>query len=192
MLIALPVFLISTGITTSGLVCAGDYVIESLYSDKRAFDVGDVVTVLVVESSQASNEAMTETSKDASLSVSGGEGKGPLDFIPLFGLEASSKNDFEGAGKTTRSGTLTTKITAKVIRVLKNGNLLVEGTRVVEINQEKEILTLTGIARVRDISADNTIYSTSLADARISYQGKGAVRDGHRQGLISRFFNWIL
>ena len=171
---------------------AGEYLIDSLYSDKRAFEVGDIVTVLVVESAQASNEATTETKKDASISLSGGQGTGPLDVIPLFGLDAAMKNDFDGEGKTTRSGRLTATITARVVKVLENGNLLVEGSRVVEINQEKEILTLTGMARVRDISADNTIYSTSLAEVRISYQGAGVVHDGHRQGLISRFFNWIL
>ena len=193
--LGIPAAILLSGVMLllSGDRCrAGEYMIDSLYSDKRAFEVGDIVTVLIVESAQASNEATTETKKDASISLAGGQGTGPLDFIPLFGLDAAMKNDFDGEGKTTRSGKLSATITAKVMKVLENGNLLVEGSRVVEINQEKEILTLTGMARMRDISADNTIYSTNLADVRISYQGAGAIHDAHRQGLISRFFNWIL
>ena len=82
-------------------------------------------------------------------------------------------------------------MSARVVKVLENGNLVVEGSKVVEINEEKEIIKIKGVVRPQDIEADNTIYSYNIADAEITYSGKGTVHNGHRPGLLSKLLNWI-
>ena len=82
-------------------------------------------------------------------------------------------------------------IAVRVTKVLDNGNLVIEGTKVVEVNDEKGLIKVTGIVRPRDIQPNNMIYSSSIADAQITYSGKGAVNDGHRPGVLARLINWI-
>ena len=163
----------------------------SLYSDQRARAVNDIVTILVVESATADQSSDTRAGKSAAFDTQGGPGTGPLSIIPLFGVSASASNTFEGEGSTSRSGRLSATITASVKEVFPNGNLRLEGIRVVEINQEQEVLYIQGIARPRDISGDNTIYSTALADAEISYRGSGALDNASHQGILSRLLGWL-
>lgn len=162
----------------------------SLYSDHKAHRVGDVVTILIVEQSKAANEAKTVTRKDREFSLSGG-GKGYLDFIPLFGAEGKAKSEHEGSGATSRRGVLKATMTARVISILQNGNLIIQGSRVVEINNEKEVIVLSGVVRPQDISAQNTVYSYNIANLQISYKGKGVVHTGQRPGILSRILDWI-
>ena len=98
---------------------------------------------------------------------------------------------FEGKGETSRSGSLTARMSATIVEVLPNGNLKVQGSREVIINQEKQRLTLTGIVRPEDVKANNTVMSTFLADARITYDGKGPVHGAQRRGLFTRLLSII-
>ncbi|MBN2071812.1 MAG: flagellar basal body L-ring protein FlgH [Candidatus Krumholzibacteriota bacterium] len=159
----------------------------SLYSNLKGYRVGDVVTVIIQEQSSASSSAKTDTKVKAE--ATSGPGVGSLDFISLWGL--TSENKYKGDAKTSRAGQLSARVTVRITEILENGDYLIEGNREVNINGERERITLSGIIRSRDISTDNTILSTYVADARIMYDGKGTVDSGHEPGILTKLINWI-
>jgi len=168
--------------------------------DFKARRKGDLLTIVINEQASASKEAKTATSRDASMSAG----------IPnLLGLEtslpkavpnglsrwlndlnldklvsASTASKYDGSGSTSRKENLTATITVKVVDVLANGNLLVEGRRNVKVNNEDQVIVLEGTIRSRDVSTDNTVNSAYVADARISYTGKGVVSDRQSPGWL--------
>ena len=164
---------------------------RSIYTDIKANGVGDLITVYIVEDSRASNKAKTVTEKKTSAKTEGTAGMGPLDFIPLWGASGSDELKFDGKGQTEKIGMLRAKMTVTVIAVKENGDLIIEGNRVVTINNEKETLFLSGIVRPRDVRDDNTIYSYQIANAQISSKSKGTITNGQRPGFITRLINWI-
>ena len=165
--------------------------IYSLYSDHRAMKVDDILTVIIEESAKAGSESKTNTSKDNKASVNIGAGTGPMSFIPAMSGSAGTQVGYDGKGGTSRQGNLMATISARIIKVLDNGNLLIEGSKIVEINEEKEIIKVNGVVRPQDILKNNVIYSSSIADAQITYSGKGVANTGQRPGLIARILNWI-
>jgi flagellar L-ring protein precursor FlgH len=165
------------------------------YADKKANRVGDILTIKVVEASQASNAADTDLSRKSSIN-------GRIDNFftakKLFGVplsqnfaEASAENAHLGKGSTTREGKVTANITTVVTRVLPNGNLVIKGMRAVGVNNEEQHITLTGIVRQEDIARDNTVSSTQIADAHITLSGAGVVADKQRSGWGTWIFDWI-
>ena len=106
-------------------------------------------------------------------------------------LDAKSSNSHKGSGTTTRNGTLTATISATIKEILPSGNYLIEGKRQVNINNEEQILILTGQVRPEDINFDNTISSKLIAEASISYSGQGVIADEQRVGWGIRLINWI-
>lgn len=168
----------------------------SLYSDKKAKKVEDVITVLIVENAKATNDTKTATDKaqDASVDINPltvGWAGVPTEYTPKVGFGGGVKQKYNGQGKTSRSGDVKATLSARIVAVYDNGNLLIEGNKEVEINSEKEILRVSGIVRPEDISPDNTILSEKIADARIQYTGQGDNHQAARPGLLARFFNWI-
>ena len=170
----------------------------SLFISQKAHHIGDIVTIRIVESSSASNQATTSTGRDSSISIEtpnffGAESEVPQEWLfnPLGKLSAGFGSGFDGTGTTNRSGDLTAYITAKITEVFPNGNLQILGTREVAINNEKQFIHLSGIIRSRDISTDNIILSTYIADAKIEYSGKGVVDDRQKPGWLSNLFNKI-
>ncbi len=164
-----------------------------LYSDLRARHVGDVVTVKIVENAEALKSASTKTSRDSSLSASMSSFFGAPLNIGGFKPEASGslKNDFEGSGTTQRKDTLVATMTAKVVDVMPNGLLRVEGYREVLINNERQYIILRGVIRPEDISSDNMVLSSSIADAQIAYAGQGVVSDKQKPGWVGRLLDHI-
>lgn len=155
----------------------------SLYSDKKACKVGDTLTVLIVESASSTSSASTNAKKDTQTEV--GPGTGPLiKNIPLFSYEGGDQ--LRASGSTSRTTKFVAKVTAIVKRVTENGNLEIEGTRVVQTNRDKEEIKLSGIVRPDDISPDNCVYSTAIADAKISYTGTGPVSSRQKEGIVTR------
>ena len=165
---------------------------HSLFADHKARKVGDILTVLIIEFSEADNQNSTSTSKADNISISADNGTGVLGFLPDFGLGASTSNTFTGDGVTSRRGSLKGKLTATIVEILPNGNYQVEGRRIIELNQDKQEMKLSGIVRPRDIRANNTVYSYLMADANIKYVGKGAINRASQVGLFRRILNWIL
>jgi len=165
----------------------------SLFTDMKAGRVGDILTVLIIEKTSASNVTSTETTKDSKFNLDAGPGFGAFPFgeIPTFGADGASQNASSNEGKTSRTGSITSQMAVKVIGVQPNGDLVIEGTRVLGINNDKEMLVLNGIVRPQDISPQNTVYSYQIADAQITYRGKGIAANGGKPGWIMRFLNWI-
>jgi flagellar L-ring protein precursor FlgH len=159
----------------------------SLYADQRAHAVGDLLTVIIVQSSVASHEAESETNKSASASAS--PGAGLLSFFPDFGLGA--KRSTSGSGSTVSKTQFADRMTARVTEVLPNGALRIEGVRSTVINAEKMELRLTGVVRPQDVSPDNTVLSSNLADEQIEWTGKGPIAEKQRPGLISRLLHFL-
>lgn len=164
---------------------------SSLFTDIKAHEVGDILTVLIYEQSQASTKVEAKTEKSTKASVSGGPGIGTLDFIPLFSADGENKSTFDGKGENKRDGSLRAKMSVTVIDVRANGDLIIEGSRTIGISGERETLTLTGVVRQKDISPKNTIDSYMIADAEIHYTGKGNNNTAARPGFVTRLINWL-
>ena len=163
----------------------------SLFTDKRGRKAGDIVTVMVMEDAKASNDTHTATNNQNGMDVSAKSQTGLLKWIPGFGFSGSADLKYDGKGATARNGNLKATVTARIVQVLDNGNLMVEGSKLVTINQEEEILEVSGTLRADDINPDNTVFSTKLADAVIRYTGNGVTNDAQEPGVLTRFFNWL-
>lgn len=159
----------------------------SLFADRKARAVGDLVTVIIVEKSEAQQRAATTSAQDAKLQL--GPGVGWLDIIPLLQLAGGDK--FESGGSTTRGGQLTARMTTQVIEVLPNGNFVIEGSQIIRINGEEQEIRVRGVIRPQDIAPDNTILSTYVADAEITFVGAGSLGEKQTPGLLTRIFNWL-
>jgi flagellar L-ring protein precursor FlgH len=162
----------------------------SLFSDQKAVNIGDAITIIVSESSQASNNAETSTGRNSDLGL---KGSGSLDqtTIPSANLDLGTSNDFEGKGATSTSGLIKTKISALVDSVYSNGNLRIRGSRKLVINGEEQNIFITGIVRPSDISADNSIYSYNISEAEIRLEGSGMIDDAQSPGWLTKIFHWI-
>jgi flagellar L-ring protein precursor FlgH len=163
----------------------------SLFSDYKAYRVGDIVTIYIVEFASGTNETKTGTGKETELSLDSGGGTGALKFLPMFGASGSSRSKFDGKGSTSSTGILRAKMSARIVQVLDNGNLVIEGTREVQVNNEKQVTVLSGIVRPEDITPDNVVYSYNIADAKITYRGKGVASSGSNPSIITRILNWV-
>jgi flagellar L-ring protein precursor FlgH len=162
---------------------------RSLFSDRRAYQVGDVVTILIVEHAVGSNESGTNTDVDNQMGLSA-VGTGDLSSTNM-GLNGQWKHKSDGTGATSRSGTLQGTLSAKIMEITPTGNLVIEGSRSVIINGEKQVTMLKGTVRAEDISGQNTVYSYNVADALISYTGKGDVNSASKPGYFTRMLNWL-
>lgn len=173
----------------------------SLFDDILARRVGDILTVVLSESTNASKKASTNTSRDTSVDIDNPTIFGtPLGLnIPRpfnkeirganLGTDLASTNSFAGEGDSAQSNSLTGNITVTVAEVLPNGNLIVQGQKHLTINQGDEYVRFSGIVRPSDIAPDNTVLSTKVANARIAYVGEGSLADANTQGWLARFFN---
>ncbi|MCK9525558.1 MAG: flagellar basal body L-ring protein FlgH [Limnochordia bacterium] len=160
----------------------------SMFEDRKARRMGDLVTVIIVERATARQNASTAAGKDSELSV--GPGMGVLaDLIPL--LKLSGGDSFSSDGATTRGGSLTANVTTRVVEVYPNDTLRIEGRQTIVINGEEQEIVLSGIIRSRDVAPDNTILSNFVADAEIAFLGTGVVADKNNPGILTRLFNWL-
>jgi flagellar L-ring protein precursor FlgH len=167
--------------------------------DVKARRRGDIVTIVISETASASKDAKTGTSRDSSVSA-GIPGLLGLENTGIFKnnfsdlakiLNASSSSKFSGSGSTSRQENLKATITARVVDVLPNGNLLIEGHRNIKVNEEDQIIVLEGTIRSRDIALDNTVNSIYIADARINYSGRGIISDRQSPGWLMNIFDKI-
>jgi flagellar L-ring protein FlgH len=163
----------------------------SLLGDHKSRRVDDVVTVMVGEANTAKNTAQTRTASKSNGEVGLAQGTGALGFVPGAGFKSGMGSDFQGTGNTAREGTMQAVVSARVVEVLANGTLRIEGAKQVVINEETEILTVAGLVRPEDISADNTVPSGRLADAKISYAGHGTTSNAEKPGVLARFLDWL-
>jgi flagellar L-ring protein precursor FlgH len=158
---------------------------QSLVEDHRSLKMGQSVTVLILE--QASAAASADTEADKSVAVAGGASADDSSFDASLDLS----NQFDGGATTSRAGRLIARVSVVIVEVLPGGELRVEGEQVIEFNDEKQQLRVAGVVRPADISADNTVLSTRLANAEITYVGDGILGSRQEPGVVSRFFNWL-
>lgn len=177
----------------AGLLSAQDIrngAVLSLYSDYKATRIGDAITIIVIESSNATNQSEITTGRQSNLSLSGSGVAGGT-TLPSVAANAGTNNDFNGKGTTRTSGTVTAKISGTIDSVLANGNLRISGTRKIVINGEEQRISVKGYVRVSDIAADNTVLSSSISEAEIYFDGEGAIKNNQKPGWLTRFFHWL-
>lgn len=161
---------------------------SSLYTAKqRNFEIGDLLTILVLEQASASQQAETKDGKDVEISI--GPNTGLFQSIPSTG--AGWNTDYTGKGTTTRGGSLKATISVQVKDVLPGGILALEGRQVIRVNKEEQVIVVSGNVRSEDVNTDNTVFSTRIANAVIEFQGTGTVSDSQKPGLLWRIFHWI-
>lgn len=158
----------------------------SLLQDKRALRVGDILTVVLDESTQSSKSAGTSFGKSSSVGIGVPTVLGKT--YPKLESSAEAERDFEGSAKSSQQNTLRGSIAVTVHKVLPNGVLLVKGEKSLRLNQGDEFIRLTGLVRLDDIDRFNQVSSQNVANARISYAGRGVLNDSNSAGWLTRFF----
>lgn len=166
-----------------------------LFEDLKAGRIGDILTVRLREQTVASKSANTSTAKSSSATLTNPSVLGRAvtrDGDSLLGGSLSGQTNFDGEGSSNQSNRLEGDITVTVVERYANGNLRIRGEKWVTLNQGQEFIRLSGIIRPFDIEPDNSVSSTKIADARITYSSKGALAAANRMGLFARFFNSLL
>ena len=189
----------AAGVVNPGSLWEKDASLNDMFSNVKARRVGDIVTVRIVESAEAKNKATTSTDRDSSIDAQLNaffnlEQKFPTsrpDFNPFSGVGSGITSKFKGNGETKRSGEFTAYISARVNAITATGNLIIAGSRSVTINNEEQIITLSGIIRPKDISPNNEVLSRHVSDARIYYSGSGVLNDRQKPGVFTRVFDAI-
>lgn len=164
----------------------------SLFSDDKAREVGDLLTINLVERTTAQSTATTGTSKTSETEISTPSIFGApvtLHGKDILSASASGERSFDGSGETAQSNRLQGSVTVTVVQRLANGNLVVSGQKNMRLNQGDELVQIQGVVRPGDIAADNTIPSSKVANAQIVYGGRGALAQSNSMGWLARFFN---
>ena len=175
---------------------------DTLFEDSRARRVGDIVVVKLVENTKAQNKAETSSNKKSSnnYQVADMFNRGHAGFIPFMPigpqpsvglpiLDTDSASGINSTGKTKRENYVTTSLATRVLRVLPGGLMEIEGAREIRVNEETEYMVVRGMIRSKDVSADNSVLSTQIADASIEYYGKGVLADKQKPGWFSRLMD---
>ena len=181
--------------------------VGSLYGQAgRAYELGDIITILLVENTVATTKADLETEKESEKTLEiDGIGRitiplgaaahlreifgVPFTSDPSFGLTSSS--DFEGEGETGRSASVRGTVSAQVVEIMPNGALKIEATQTVHINEEMNQIVLTGIIRSADVDTQNMIASTRIANAEIFYTGRGPITNTNRRGVLTELWEFL-
>ncbi|MDR2260985.1 MAG: flagellar basal body L-ring protein FlgH [Azoarcus sp.] len=162
---------------------------RSLYEDRRARHIGDIITINLVERTSAQKSANASAGRASSLT--GGvtaANKLPLSSVAGLSAEAKTESDFSGKGAAAANNVFSGTITVTVIDVLANGNLLVSGEKMLTINQGNEFIRFSGVVNADTVTTSNSVQSTQVADARIEYRGSGFIDESNAMGWLHRFF----
>ncbi|GHS86854.1 flagellar L-ring protein [Campylobacterota bacterium] len=174
-----------------------------LFSDRKAMKINDILTVLIVERAQSNSSGNRQLNKTqqselgpaavtyAGTSKNGGTLARDINNGIGFGVTMNSNSQFSGGGSTTRTENFTTTISARIVKVMQNGNYFIEGRREILIDDEKQIIQLSGVVRPDDVMQNNTISSSYIADAKISYRTEGDIKRNTKQGWGAKFIEAI-
>ena len=157
----------------------------SLYSDSKARDVGDILTIVIDERTTQTASKQRSNSKEGSVNLNTGIGI----FHFLAAAAASGSDSFTAAGSASDTNRFTGNVTVTVVEVYPNGNMVVEGTQSIWQNRDEHRITLRGIVRRQDVTYNNTVPSTRVADATLKFDGKGPLNAKQRQGILTQIFN---
>lgn len=162
-----------------------------LTSGARATSVGDIITIVLVERTQATKSNSADTARNGSIGLTPPTTGILSKLFNASDISASGQNTFTGKGAATQSNALTGEITVTIAAAYPNGTMLVKGEKALTLNRGDEFIQLNGLVRQADIGPDNRIASTRVADAKIIYKGKGEIANASRQGWLQRFFSAI-
>jgi len=171
---------------------------RSMVADKRAGAVGDILTIIIQENNTASKDNSTQTAKQSSIDAAiktffySPDASGLLTHNgKMPALQTDAKQSFQGSGKISNNEKVTARIAVRVVDVLPNGNLVIEGTRQIAFAGEAQDAVLRGMVRKEDITANNTIFSYNIADATIKYISKGTITDNTRKGWFTKIWEKV-
>ncbi|MGM9571092.1 MAG: flagellar basal body L-ring protein FlgH [bacterium] len=168
-----------------------------LFVDHKARAVGDTLTIIITESTSTTQNASTTTKKSTEQKYGvpqvGGSGSNIINktLDKIFPLSNSNDSSFNGTGSTTRSGNFNGRLSVMVKEILPNGDFLVEGSQNIKVNKEDQEITVTGIVRPVDITPYNTVLSTQVGNAQITYKGKGVVGNTQKEGILTKILNFV-
>ncbi len=161
-----------------------------LTSGTRAAAVGDLLTIVLVERTQAAKTSVATTGRSGEIGLSPPI-KGPLSLFTPQEFNMGGDSSFNGKGQAAQSNTLSGEVSVTVAEVYPNGTMLVRGEKLIELQRGDEYVRFAGLVRQSDVSADNRVPSTRVADAKITYTGKGDIARASRQGWLQRFFTML-
>jgi flagellar L-ring protein precursor FlgH len=171
---------------------------RSMVADKRAGAVGDILTILVQENNTASKDQNTRTSKESGINAAIEAFMYSPDASKLLthngkmpAIKLNSKQNFEGGGRISNAEKVSARIAVRVVDVLPNNNMVIEGTRQISFSGETQDAILRGVVRTEDIAANNTVFSYNVADATIKYVSKGTVSDNQRKGWFTKVWEKV-
>jgi len=184
---------------TPGTIWPGENGKNMLFIDNKARYVGDIVTIVVNEITEGTSKASTNTSRDSTttagiaalLGLDKSLQNSNENLKPKIELGGSTTNSLKGKGDTARGSRLQARLSARVVKVLENGNLVIEGRRQLAMNAEDQFLVIRGVIRPEDITSDNLVSSQYIADAQIYYVGEGVVSDKLKPGWLTRVVDWF-
>ena len=174
----------------NGAIFQADDSYAPLTSGARAARVGDMLTIVLAEKTQASKSNAAKTNRTGSIGLTPPT-TGPASFFVPTDASASGTNTFDGKGEATQSNQLNGEISVTVAEVYPNGTMLVRGEKLLTLNRGDEHIRISGIVRDADIAADNRVPSTRVANAKITYSGNGEIARASRQGWLQRFFTML-
>lgn len=174
----------------SGSIFQASHATVPLFEDRRPRYVGDIVTVVIQEKTNAAKSVATATSRDgsANLGINAVPSFFPPGAGPQQGFDLGGSNQHDGTGSSRADNSFTGTITTTVVGVLPNGNLQIAGDKQIAINRGSEHLRFSGVVDPRSITGENTVSSTQVADARIEFRSKGVMDEVQQMGWLQRFF----
>lgn len=158
---------------------------RNIFADRKASQVGDILTIVIKESSTTTQALSNSNSKEGKNNLNAGVGI----FSFLAAASASGSDSFKADGSAKNTNAATGTVTVTVTEVRPNGNLVVEGNQSIWNNKNEHRITLRGVVRGEDIAYDNTISSNKVADATLTFDGKGPLNSKQRQGILTQIFN---
>ena len=167
-----------------------DFSTTSIYSDIKAHRVGDLITVHIIESSNALRESKVNSSSATDMSMDGSVAGSLTDYLPLFGASSKISNSSDGSEGTEQKDQLTGRISATIIEENENGMFYIEGKRILEVNGEMNTIKLDGFIRERDISTNNTVFSYNIANANIIYSKGGTLENIVNPNKVQKWLTW--
>ena len=167
-----------------------DFSVTSIYSDIKAHRVGDLITVHIIESSNALRESKVNSSSATDMSMDGSVAGSLTDYLPLFGASSKISNTSDGSEGTEQKDQLTGRISATIIEENENGMFYIEGKRILEVNGEMNTIKLDGFIRERDISTNNTVFSYNIANANIIYSKGGTLENIVNPNKVQKWLTW--
>ncbi|MDQ7733147.1 flagellar basal body L-ring protein FlgH [Halomonas sp. SpR1] len=161
---------------------------QPLFEDRRPRAIGDILTIVLDEEVSASKNSQSNAGRSGSASLELAQLPDVLDTLAEYGFDIAGENNFTGSGGSRANNSFTGTITVSVLEVMNNGNLRVRGEKQIAINQGTEFIRFSGVVNPRTITAQNSVPSTQVADARIEYVGDGYINEAQHMGWLQRFF----